>query len=370
MSKLSMFDFIVRPDMVREGIQFLGLKGALLHALRKIAAFCEFPLMGPFQIRINPMGVICNHKCPMCWIQHLSPSELRNHILEDQKSRLSLEEYRSLFRGLPRGLSQINIVGGGEPLAHPDCIDIMREVKKIGLRGYLITNGSLLRDHFAEELLDIKWDLIRVSVHAGDRRTYQAAQGVDNFDLVSKNLTYFNLRRKQMAKTKCQLHLQNVLQKCNILGIKEMFRYAEELGVDYIHFELISPLSADQMLTTDQLKSAADSLLSCKTYSRIPCNLDRILRILDREVTNSESQTAFRPASRCSVGFDSAFITSDGVVKPCCFSDEIMGNVRENSFKAIWRGEKYSEFRKRLINGNFASYCYERRCKLVQFLHD
>ena len=83
-----------------------------------------------------------------------------------------------------------------------------------------------------------------------------------------------------------------------------------------------------------------------------------------------DPEPPYRPANRCSVGFDSAMINAHGWVQPCCFSTEIMGSVRRQTFREIWYGEKYENFRQRLIRGQFAEYCSRVRCKLKSFLHD
>ena len=76
------------------------------------------------------------------------------------------------------------------------------------------------------------------------------------------------------------------------------------------------------------------------------------------------------PAKRCSVGFDEVFITAMGDVMPCCFSDDTMGNVREQPFHAIWQNEKYRKFRSELIGGRFRKYCITNRCHLPNVLHN
>ena len=70
------------------------------------------------------------------------------------------------------------------------------------------------------------------------------------------------------------------------------------------------------------------------------------------------------PGRRCSIGFDQSFVTAAGEVVPCCFSDEHMGRLDEGSFDEIWNGARYASFRRRLIRGDFASYCIANRCSL------
>lgn len=59
-------------------------------------------------------------------------------------------------------------------------------------------------------------------------------------------------------------------------------------------------------------------------------------------------QPAGSPARGCLRMWTSAVITTDGDVVPCCFDKNglhVMGNLREQNFREIWRGERYSSFR-------------------------
>jgi len=45
-------------------------------------------------------------------------------------------------------------------------------------------------------------------------------------------------------------------------------------------------------------------------------------------------------------------ITWDGKVVPCCFdkdADHSMGDLNEQSFDEIWKGERFNEFRKKIL---------------------
>jgi radical SAM protein with 4Fe4S-binding SPASM domain len=46
-------------------------------------------------------------------------------------------------------------------------------------------------------------------------------------------------------------------------------------------------------------------------------------------------------------------ITWDGKVVPCCFDKDashIMGDLNKRSFREIWHGKKYNEFRRSLLS--------------------
>jgi MoaA/NifB/PqqE/SkfB family radical SAM enzyme len=307
----------------------------------------------------------------MCWLQHLDPEDLKRNKKIDREQGLRLEEYRQLFAGMPPGLQSVNVVGGGEPLAHPQCADIMQEVKNSGYEGSIITNGSLLKESIAERMVKMRWNCTRVSVHAGDPETYQKIQGVDRFEIMRTNLkTFDRLRRAAGVKDRVQLWVFHVVQHENIPHIERLFEIAEEVGADYIEFDKIIPYDKEKVLAADELRVAQEALRSCAAQSHIPCNIGQIVPELQVEEECAEQHKPFIPAKRCSVGFDQACITSFGEVTPCCFSDERMGNIRERPFYEIWNGEKYREFRSRLMSGRFAKYCITNRCTLPDVLHN
>jgi len=404
MTKAALFRFVAQPGEIARGVRRLGLKGAVLHGVRRTGAALERALLGPCQLRINPMGAVCNHTCPMCWLQQLDPEEKKRQFKADRAEGLTLAEYVALFDGMPPGLTEVNVVGGGEPLVHPDCVGIMREIKRRGWRGYLITNGTLMHEPVAEALLDMGWDLTRVSTHAGDRETYRVVQGVDHFEALRSRLTAFTrLRRERGKADQCALHVHHVLQRENIETIPAMFEFSEEVGADHVVFEIVFAFDPATLLRPAELARAAELLSDCAARAKVSSNAAEIVGQLAREQGEHaaardaavpddgvparparngrgqpgaaadeapEGSAPYRPANRCSVGFDSSFITSRGDVLPCCFADETMGNVRERSFREIWNGARYVAFRKRLINGCFAGYCSRFRCKMTSFLHD
>jgi radical SAM protein with 4Fe4S-binding SPASM domain len=74
------------------------------------------------------------------------------------------------------------------------------------------------------------------------------------------------------------------------------------------------------------------------------------------------------PAGRCTWPWDATYVTSRGVVQPCCMvmgDDRIaLGDLTTQTFPEIWYGEPYREFRRRLAGDAPPDVC--AGCALYQ----
>lgn len=370
MSKIILPKYM-NPVRLLNAVRQRGIKGAALHGLRRAGTLCQRALVGPYFLRINPMSYVCNHDCPMCWLHYVPPEELKRKKKQDLEEGMGLGDYKALFEGMPPGLEEVNVVGGGEPLLHPEAVEIMHKIKHRRLKGSLITNGTLMNELVSKALVDMRWDAVRVSVNAGDAETYRVVQGVDRFDTLAANLkTFVRLRKEAGTELQCRLIILHIIQRENLATIDKLFAFAEEVGADFLEFGPVIPYSSHFELSPDELRQAHDALTACARDSHVPCNIAVVLLQLQAEETYVRKNKPFCPGNWCSVGFDQAFITALGDVLPCCYSNQNMGNVREQTFREIWFGEKYTNFRKRLIQGKFAPYCITNRCSLPGLLHD
>ncbi|HEX8629029.1 MAG TPA: SPASM domain-containing protein, partial [Catenuloplanes sp.] len=63
----------------------------------------------------------------------------------------------------------------------------------------------------------------------------------------------------------------------------------------------------------------------------------------------------------CSWPWDAAYVTSTGVVQPCCMvmgDDRVtLGRLDQQSFPQVWYGEPYREFRRRLTGDDPPAVC-------------
>ncbi len=68
----------------------------------------------------------------------------------------------------------------------------------------------------------------------------------------------------------------------------------------------------------------------------------------------------------CPHPWDWLMITTDGLVKPCCFSFLPVGNLNHSSLEEIWNGFVMQELRLYVLNDRIHPVCRGAHCKFVQ----
>jgi MoaA/NifB/PqqE/SkfB family radical SAM enzyme len=87
---------------------------------------------------------------------------------------MSMATFGRLVEGL-RAIESPPIVffgGFGEPLFHPDIVEMVAQAKKVGCRVELITNGTLLTPQCSRALIDAGLDLVWVSLDGARPDSY------------------------------------------------------------------------------------------------------------------------------------------------------------------------------------------------------
>ena len=122
------------------------------------------PSFSPISINLD-LTSACNFACRFC-----VDSKLTN-----AGKSLTLEEIKRTIDTLHSyGLRSVILIGGGEPTLHKDFQKVVRTLKTKGLQIGIVTNGSRLeRIEGVVELLREK-DWIRISIDAGQERTFGA----------------------------------------------------------------------------------------------------------------------------------------------------------------------------------------------------
>lgn len=323
---------------------------------------------GPRIVSLDPTLICCNHKCVMCWQRTLTDKERSVLWQRDKKNSLGFREYKKMLENLPFTVSDIHLAGGGEPLLHPKIWEIMESVKRCHFYGTLITNGSLLNKDNIKKLFLMKWDFIRISFHAAERKTYAKIHGKDGFQKVTQAVKIIKKVKNKKPVNLMKLSLHYVIQRLNHSQILKFSKLAEELGVEEIEFDNLNPFVKDTLLNKKQLMIATKML---KSVSR-DCQLSNNADILVERYENFYKKSGAKKKlildknrflrKKCNFISDKVFLDALGSVYPCCFfinPQKKMGNIKKELISAIWNKPEYKKMRRKLLKGQFEPECFK-----------
>ena len=60
----------------------------------------------------------------------------------------------------------------------------------------------------------------------------------------------------------------------------------------------------------------------------------------------------------CTDPWNFTFVQADGGIRPCCWIDDIMGNINTQSFDAIWNSVRYNDLRRAVASPNPPPACH------------
>ena len=293
----------------------------------------------------------CNTNCLVCWTYSpMLKGENKPHKTW-YKEEIEIGAFESLVRELSElGVERIRFTGGGEPLLHRSIERAIEVVKENGIWLAITTNGLLL-DRYHQLLTDKGVDEVAVSLWAGSEKSY-LEQHPKN-----KSGDYFRILESVRSLTEagvCEVHLLNVINRLNYHEIGRMGDLGRNLGAKAVYFTLVDAMEDTRGMVLDESMPrdavAEVEHLRNKFYVESEGmhwdNLDGFeLRLLDSvdDVTYDKSRIDAFP---CYMGWHFIRVTANGDVVPCCKGvDYPMGNIHQNSFREIWSGEAYHEFR-------------------------
>jgi MoaA/NifB/PqqE/SkfB family radical SAM enzyme len=270
----------------------------------------EFPMMLVLSY-VYPCNALCPH-CPYTNSNIRKEYQDAPHMPERTFRRIADEagQYGAYLR----------ISGGGEPMLHPQAVELLVYAKKVGCKIGLITNGSLFTDEKSVALLNAGVDMIEFSVDACDPDTYAIVRkGLDWNELLENVRRMVTLRNA--LKSPSKIVASAVAQKgVDMLDVEKF--WVEEIGVDYLIKRKFLTWGVN---TTLDPSRSADPIAYLNT-DEVPCPF-----IFERLNIDSRGNVMV-------CGYDISGNTS-------------MGNVNADSIKDIWHGEGFRFYRDKHLSG-------------------
>jgi len=294
----------------------------------------------------------CNLRCRMCgdqWridLQHVRPL-------------LTVAEIGRIVEGARRLKTLVVSITGGEPLLHPQIIEILNLIAHAGISANLCTNGTLLTDDLVARLAGTSLKSISISLDSPNPGDHDRIRGREG----AFQAAVSGIRRLRQAMPELTVNINCTVTRKNFRDLKEMITLAAELGCAKISFAPVH--------TNLQHKEKPKELFEGMIFT--PGELAELTRELEEAAKLAAAvgiRTSSRPFMRgiprlyadpsprqtCYAGYASCSISPWGDVAPCVDMVSTL-NVRDQPLDEIWRSVPFQGLREEV--DRCASPCWD-----------
>ena len=166
----------------------------------------------------------CNLGCTTC---------MRN-AWQEPGGRMSGETWDKVLAGL-RALDprpSIFFGGYGEPLCHPDLLEMIASARSCGIEVELITNATLLDGETARKLVTAGLQRLWVSLDESGEGPYSAVRRGSSLSLVTGNVARLQAEREQALSETPLIGISFVAMRETIASLPDVLRLGRRLGAD------------------------------------------------------------------------------------------------------------------------------------------
>ena len=323
----------------------------------------------------------CNLNCKMCF---------RNTWIDEELENMTMEIFNNAINTMPSNVDKIFFGGMGEPLFHPNIIEMVKIASSKVKEVELLTNGTLLNEEMSKNLLEAGLTMLWISIDSLEPEEYEKIRVNSKLEKIINNIKMFNKVREYIgesnkSKNNIKLGIAFVAMKSNIDQLEKMPLFCAIHGVSKVNVSNLLP--SDEASIGDVLYSrtlgvdtSSESMFNILPEINIPImdwNIQNVGKSMNKLLRSQVSSLSIcnnkisRKSNYCKfIEEGCSFIKYNGNVSPCMgvlhssqtylFDEKrnvyhhSFGNVLDDSLENIWDNEEYSLFRDRVRNFNFS----------------
>ncbi|CAG0941012.1 Antilisterial bacteriocin subtilosin biosynthesis protein AlbA [Candidatus Brocadiaceae bacterium] len=325
----------------------------------------------------------CMFRCKMCqmWTKDFKTSRIGNNkILSNCAIEGIIAELCSI------GVKSIYFCGG-EPFLRKDFLNIVKYCKSKGLYCSTISNGYLINEDLAKQIVISGIDSIGISIDSADRELHDEIRGMKGaFDHAAEGIRLIKQQQKEYNTDFPEVFINSTISSKNFFVLSEIVDLAKSLAVRRINFNYLSIVDHSTVELTNQTMGekivgshtfsdvSPDYLLQKEHIDQLEVMMENIKKRGGSEITCDLDPALLSgnkdlllkgkfPVLRCNLPWRSAMITPVGDVVPCAmFTNYKMGNLGETTFREIWNNKRARNIR-RLLSKDLPPIC--QKCCMV-----
>jgi MoaA/NifB/PqqE/SkfB family radical SAM enzyme len=254
----------------------------------------------------------CNWRCLFCY--NPRHSDIRPLTFQDWSG--VLDDLREL------GTLNVNLTGG-EPLAHPQFLEIAQGARARAFAVRILTNGTLIDARMAKAIRDLQPIAVEMSLHGATAEVHDRTTAVaGSFGRLLQAVDLLKAEGVRMA-------LKTPVTNMNEHELPAMRSLAQELEIQWKVDTAITPRDDGDPSPLAYAPSAEAIRAATK---------------LAIESGTLDDQDRTRTMSNCGIGRMTMAIDPEGNVYPCIqWRRSSLGNVRETPLLRMWRESEERE---------------------------
>ncbi|RKQ50409.1 radical SAM protein with 4Fe4S-binding SPASM domain [Roseivirga pacifica] len=276
----------------------------------------------PTSISLEPT-TSCNLRCPEC------PSGLRQ--FSRPTGMLNDKVYEQVIDELAPRLTYLIFYFQGEPYLNPKFLEHVAYANKRKIYTATSTNAHYLNDDVARKTVASGLDRLIISIDGTTQDVYEQYRKGGKLAKVIEGTKNVVKWKKELKSRTPHIIFQYLVVKPNEHQLEDVKKLADELGVDEVAFKTAQIYDYED---------GSELIPTIEKYSRY------------KQLKSGKWAIKNRLVNHCWKMWHSCVITWDGKVVPCCFDKDAhhqLGEMSETSFKAVWKGSSYRNFRQALI---------------------
>lgn len=292
------------------------LRSAILGSRKKNRLVKKYNCNIPWAILMDPTSA-CNLHCTGCWAA-------------DYGGRLSLD-FDTLDDIVRQGKelgTYMYIFSGGEPLVRRD--DIIRLCEKHGDCAFLaFTNGTLIDESFADEMLRVKNFVPAISIEGYEEET-DSRRGKGTYQAVVRAMSLLKQKKLPFGASLCYTR-----KNAEVIGSEAYFDHLIGLGCKFAWMFTYMPIGED----------AAPDLIATAEQRRFMYQQIRKFRAVKPLFTLDFWNDGEYVNGCIAGGRQYLHINANGDIEPCAFIHYADSNIKEKTLLAACRSPLFLQYR-------------------------
>ncbi|MFA5796514.1 MAG: radical SAM protein [Candidatus Woesearchaeota archaeon] len=254
----------------------------------------------------------CNAKCVMCTIW-------KKPLVGNYKTLIAIID----------SLKNLNFewitLWGGEPLLHPNIVNLMKYVKDVGLQLQVITNGAYLKKYAPDIALYV--DNLVVSLDSGIASIHNSVRGIDIFDDAVNGI-----KEIQKISSSTPIEIDCTVLNENSTTLKSIILLSKELNslfVDFDPAQIVGVGNNSSYILVVSEKEIDDMMLLAKQQGVMITSEEKIL-LIKKYI---KKEPIIMP---CYSYCKDLLISPNGNVFTCWTISDIIGNILDTNFSSKW----------------------------------